>query len=431
MARKAWRAALWMALALALASPARAIDLVGQTSARFRWTASTGPVASYAVYVARNGAAFPSTPSQIVTGTEATVTGAYGDSIQLQVAARDDIGRLGPLSDPSEIVRFVAPSIPPVLAVSPTQISASAAQGQTPAAGSFTIRNTGGGTLAWSVSESVAWLAVSPASGSATTETDGVVVSYNTTGLAAGTYSGSIGVSAAGLASQTVAVTLTITSGSASLVVAPASIAATTPQGSSPPAQSFTVRNGGGGTLTWSATEGATWLALQPTSGTATTETDTVNVTFSTGNLPAGSYTATIGVAGTRVTTQTIPVSLTVTPTPRLQLSATALSVSATQGGSPATASFTLRNTGGGTLAWSVADDAPWLAVSPPAGSTTTETDRVDLTIDPSSLAPGTHRANVVVSAPGAAGAPQTLVLTLEVAAALGTPGQPQLVTTP
>jgi hypothetical protein len=90
-----------------------------------------------------------------------------------------------------------------------------------------------------------------------------------------------------------------------------------------------------------------------------------------------------------------------------------------------------VRNTGAGTLTWSIADDAPWLGVSPASGTTTTETDSITLTVDPASLAAGTHTANVVVSAPGAANAPQTVVVTLELQSALGTPGRPELVASP
>jgi Viral BACON domain len=427
MTAKRLRLALWTALALALAAPAQALDLVGQTSARFVWTAATGPVANYVVYVARNGAAFPTLPTQTVSTTEATVTGAYGDSIQVQVAARDAVGTVGPMSQVSDVVRFVAPAVPPALTLSTTALTASATQGAT-ATQSFTIRNTGGGTLTWSVSEALGWLSVSPASGSATTETDTVTVSFNTSGLAVGSQSGSITVGATGLPSQTIAVTLNVTGGSTpSLVLSTTAITASTAQGSSPAAQSFTVRNGGGGTLTWSATEGVSWLALAPTSGTATTDIDTVTLTFNAASLAAGTYRATIGVAATRLPSQQIAVTLTVSATPKLQLSASALSLTTTQGENPAPVALTVRNTGSGTLTWSVSDNAAWLSASPASGTTTSETDSVSLAVDVTGLAAGTYTANLVVAAPGATSAPQTVVVTLVVEEALGVPGQPHV----
>lgn len=430
MAANPLRRSLWLALALAcaLAAPAHAVDLVGRTSVRFAWTPASGPVADYAVFVARNGAAFPSTPTQTVSVTEATVSGAYGDTLQIQVAARNAAGELGPLSPVSDLVRFVAP---PVLTLGATSLTASTALGQTPASQTFTIRNTGAGTLSWSVSESLAWLSASPTSGTTTTETDDVTVTFDTTGLAEGTYNGTLTVSATGLPSQTISVTLNIGAAPAALVVSTTSLSATTVQGQSPASQSFTVRNGGGGTLTWSVSENASWLTLSPTSGSATTETDTVTVSFSTSGMAAGNYNTNITVAATGLPSQTITVSLAVTTPPRLQLSTNAVSLTVGQGKTLTVAGFTIRNTAAGTLAWSVADDAVWLTASPASGSATTETDSVDLAIDATALVAGSYVANVVVSAPGATSAPQTVVVTLVVEPPLGAPGKPQIVDPP
>ncbi|MBI3118254.1 MAG: hypothetical protein HYZ00_06195 [Candidatus Hydrogenedentes bacterium] len=73
------------------------------------------------------------------------------------------------------------------------------------------------------------------------------------------------------------------------------------------------------------------------------------------------------------------------------------------------TASFTIRNGGSGTLSWSVeevvrasadapwvAADIPWLTVDPPAGSTTTEMDRVGLTATREGLPVATFQNNGV-----------------------------------
>jgi hypothetical protein len=419
------RSCIWIVLAFALAAPAHAVDLVGKTSVRFAWTAATGPVASYAVFVSRNGAAFPTAPTQTVSATEATLTGAYGDTLQIQVAARNAAGDLGPMSPISDLVRFVAP---PVLTLGATLLTASAPQGQTPATQTFTIRNTGGSTLAWSVSESLGWLSLAPASGTTTTETDSVTVSFVTTGLAQGTYNGSITVSATGLPSQTIAVRLDVGTLPPALVISTTSLSATAPQGQSPAARSFTVRNGGGGTLSWSVSESSPWLALAPESGSATTETDTVTVSFAASALAVGTHTASIAVSATGLPSQTIAVSLTVTPPPSLQLSTNALSLVVGQGNTLTVSGFTIRNVGSGTLGWSVSDDAAWLTASPASGSSITDTDSISLTVDATALVAGSYTANVVVSAPGALSAPGTVVVTLEVQPPLGAPGKPEVV---
>ena len=74
------------------------------------------------------------------------------------------------------------------------------------------IWNSGDGTLSWSLSDNAAWLLLFPTSGTSTGETDNVMVRVITSGMAAGSYSASITISAPGATNtpQTVPVSLTI-----------------------------------------------------------------------------------------------------------------------------------------------------------------------------------------------------------------------------
>ena len=67
-----------------------------------------------------------------------------------------------------------------------------------------------------------------------------------------------------------------------------------------------------GGTLTWSMTESAPWLALNISSGTTTTETDQVSASVGISGLSAGTYSTIISVtaSGASNSPQQIPVSL-------------------------------------------------------------------------------------------------------------------------
>ena len=79
---------------------------------------------------------------------------------------------------------------------SPTSLTFTGTVGGTnPAAKPINISNTGGGTLSWTASDNAAWLTLSPASGS---NSGALTASVNMTGLAAGTYSGIITVTASG-----------------------------------------------------------------------------------------------------------------------------------------------------------------------------------------------------------------------------------------
>lgn len=413
---------LAVACLLATAGPARAVDLVGQTSAHFQWTAASGPVASYAVYVARNGGAFPTSASQVVTGTDTVVSGSYGDTIQIRVAARDASGAEGPPSVSSDSVTFVPP---PALTLSSTSLSAAVAQGQSAPAQGFTIRNTGGGTLSWSVSSNASWLSLSPASGSTTTETDSVGVAFASSSLAAGSYSGTITVSATGLPSQTLSVSLTVAPPAPVLALSTSALSASATQGQNAASQSFTLRNAGGGTLSWSVASGTSWLVVGPASGSSSGESDTITLSFSTASLAVGTYQGTISVAAAGLPGQSVSVSLSVVAAPRLALGATSLASTATQGQAAAAQSLTVRNTGGGTLGYSVSPSVPWLAVSPSSGTATTETDTLSVSFDATGLSPGTYTASLTVSAAGALDAPKTLPVTFKVTSSLGAPGAP------
>jgi len=103
---------------------------------------------------------------------------------------------------------------------SPTSLTFTGTVGGTnPAAKPINISNTGGGTLSWTASDNAAWLTLSPASGS---NSGALTASVNMTGLAAGTYSGIITVTASGSTNtpQQIPVSITLsatTAGTATL----------------------------------------------------------------------------------------------------------------------------------------------------------------------------------------------------------------------
>lgn len=101
---------------------------------------------------------------------------------------------------------------PPTITLSPTTLSPSCVEGSNAAGQSFTVQNTGGSTLDYSISANQTWLSVTPASGSSTGEADTITVNYSTSALSAGTYNATITVSDPNATNnpQTIAVTLTV-----------------------------------------------------------------------------------------------------------------------------------------------------------------------------------------------------------------------------
>lgn len=100
------------------------------------------------------------------------------------------------------------PPPPPTIGVSPASLSFTAtAGGSNPANQTISITNTGGGTLDWTASDDAPWLTVSPASGTAPST---LTASVDISGLTAGTYNGTITISATGAANTPVIVLVTL-----------------------------------------------------------------------------------------------------------------------------------------------------------------------------------------------------------------------------
>jgi hypothetical protein len=184
--------------------------------------------------------------------------------------------------------------------MNPANLSFTTQQGGgNPAAQTLSISNTGGGTLSWSAGDSATWLTLSPASG---TGNGAVTLSAATGTLTAGSYSGTVTLSATGATAVTVPVTFTVTA-AAAMTVSPVSLSFTATQGvANPASQSMTVSSNG----TWTVNKSATWLTLSPISGSSN---GTITASVNTATATLGANNDTITVTGGGVT-RTVPVAL-------------------------------------------------------------------------------------------------------------------------
>ena len=101
---------------------------------------------------------------------------------------------------------------PALISHAPTSLSHAASQGVNAGSQTFTIRNTGTGTLLYDVTTNVTWLSVKPGHGDCMAETDTITINYNTANLGVGTFNGKITISSifATNSPQTINVTLTV-----------------------------------------------------------------------------------------------------------------------------------------------------------------------------------------------------------------------------
>lgn len=325
------------------------------------------------------------------------------------------------------------------LSTSPSSLSFSGLQGgANPPSQTITFWKSNDRTKNWSASSGAAWMTITPSSGTISTERDQMTVSVNLTGLSAGNYSTSVVIAIDGLKGRTnltaIPVTFTVTgttSSTPSISLSPTALSFSGVEGgTTPAAQLISLANPTGGTLSWSLVSNASWLGLSVVSGTTTTETDSISASVNLTGLATGTYTAAITVtaSGATNTPQTIPVSLTVNPattvsSPVIGLSVSTLAFAGTAGGSnPATQSFTISNTGTGTLSWTVGENAAWLTLSPTSG---TNTGTVSVSASLSGLAAGTYSGTVTVSATGATS--KTIQVTLTISSTTSTSGSATL----
>lgn len=215
----------------------------------------------------------------------------------------------------------------------------------------FSIGNVGGGTLDWTVSESVSWLTVTPTSGSNSAT---VNVTVDRIALPSGSYTGDITIESNG-GSATVTVFVDVYS-SAVLAVWPGAIhlPATSSTGA------FSIWNNGGGTLYWSITSDQPWLSANPPSGVGE---DQVAVYVDRTGLSPGTYTGHLLVTSNGGDA-TILVEMIVSDAVLVVEPLTLVFMP-----SEPTKTFTISNGGTDTLDWSLELFDPWVSAAPMSGS--------------------------------------------------------------
>lgn len=174
-----------------------------------------------------------------------------------------------------------------------------------------TVNVTAGGahtTWAARVSANTPWLQVS----SSSTITPGAItVSVNVSGLAQGTYNGSISLYAPGATNSPLVIPVSLLVDTAQLAVTPASFSFLGAVGYNTPVQQLAITNSGTGTLSWNAGADSSWISLSATSGNAPS---TINISPNIAGLANGQYSGNISVSSSNVLNSpvTAPVSLQV-----------------------------------------------------------------------------------------------------------------------
>ena len=251
------------------------------------------------------------------------------------------------------------------------------------------------------------WLSINPSAGVLTTP-EATTVSVNATTLPAGIYTGEIVYFE--YPNNTMALTVPVTL----TVVAPGSAPyfdnfpgglSFFTAGGTPPPQTLQVRNGGTGTLSWTAavttSDGGKWLNASPLSGTApgTVTVSIVPASLPGGGLIAGTYCGeltfqTTGDVGT------VPVCAVVGPNVFEQVNP--LNFTMTTGGTnPLPQEITVASTGTNfnfyNFSVSTANGGSWLKIAPSAGVLTTP-EAITASVSATTLPAGIYTGEIVFS---------------------------------
>ena len=427
------------------------------------------PQASFSL-LANSGTLYGSTPQfQVFTSDNSAVNFTAATSASWLVLSSGSSGTLGGLVsvgiDPSQLANGVyvgtinitasnasnSPlSVPVVLTVSgstatggggngtlaitPSSMTFNAqVNGAVPASQSLTASAPAGTSFyayATGTNNGITWLSISPAYQYNTSTVQNYTVSVNQTGLPIGTYTGTINFYQTSGQSQTINVTLNVsttgTGGGTSVTSSPASLAFSGNQGGAlPAAQGLTISSTSGAvTFTAAATVqngGTTWLSVSPLSGTTTTSTGTLAVNVNQAGLAAGTYNGSVVVTPSGGSPLTIPVTFTVAGLPAISASPTTLNMTYSVGGISPTASINV--TGGTALTYSasVSSACNCFTISPSTGDTTNNPTVTVSLNNPTTLTAGTYTGTVTITGNTNSSGSATVSVTLTVTAPLPT----------
>jgi uncharacterized protein (TIGR03437 family) len=320
----------------------------------------------------------------------------------------------------------------PLLIVTPSALTFSGQlNGATPPPQTITLASTSSTDsvsygVTFTTDNNSNWLFVSPQSGTA--GPNGTVLSVLAFPgiLSAGTYKGTITITALGpggvaVADAPITVPVIFQVNAGTISASTGSLVFTQVAGGAAPASQPLTISGNPNAINFSvsaaADAGGTWLSVTPTTGTTPA---TVQIAASAGNLPVGTYNGKITITaatppGATGSPLTVPVTLKVVAAQTLTVSPDNVNFSFTTGGTtPANQTVALSSTGGAAPYTLKIDQGTgsWLTVTPTSGNTG---GNLTFAANPQGLTAGKYTATVTISSSTSL-APTTVTVTLTVA---------------
>lgn len=412
------------------APAAQIMTLTNTGTGTLYWNASTTSAGGAWLSVWPSSGAIPPQATNLITVSGAFLSTLTANTYSgaITIIGTDSSGNSA-YGSPLSIPVNLTVQAPCSFAVSPPGLNfVSVVGGVNPVAQPLAITTSGAcpNGITWAAKASVGtpaggtWLATTPSGTVSASRSQAATVSVSTTGLLAGTYSGSVTVSAIdSVTKQAVGapsvIPITLAVQPACTLQAPSvpTLTFTTEAGALPASQTFTVgvigACNGSVTITPTARSRKGWLAVSTPATVLSGGNGAFTVTITSSSLAAGRYSGSIsltalnGTAAISGSPQVVGVTLTVVATPALNATA-GTAVNNVSNGTIALP-VVIANTGGSVLNWTaaLANGAPSYVTLPTtsgtnlAGGTNTS---ISVLVNTAGLAGGTSiKTSVIISA--------------------------------
>jgi hypothetical protein len=353
---------------------------------------------------------FSWTAPTVTTNTTATLYGSAMDSYG---------GGTGTVVANTTVLAAVAN---PKMNLAPTSLTFNyQIGGSNPAPQSVAVSSSTSTALNYTATTATTWL---------TTTASGMTpgnlsIAANPSGLAAGTYTGSVSVASTGASNspQSIPVTLNVTSVATkpALNLSPTSVTFNFQiGGSTPTAQKVATTSSTSTAIPYSASTSTAWLTATGSGSTP----GSINLSVNPSGLAAGTYTGSVSVTGTGASNSpvSLPVTLnvtTATTNPTINLTPSSLSFTYAVGGTaPGSKTLSLASSTGSPLSYTAAaSGGSWLSLGSSSGSTPGS---VSVSVNPTGMAAGSYNGTITVTSGGASNSPQSVPVTLTVTSGTG-----------
>lgn len=347
-------------------------------------------------------APFPS--GSVDPGVEALVIVPYDANTDLEARSCEiTVSAPNTTGSPQTIAFTQRGTARAALAITPASAQVNANSGTT----ALTVRNTGEASMNWSIAASCNWATASPAAGTlAPGATADVAIAY-TENTGTQSRSCALTVSAQGAVGSPITFNLTQAPGQQGILsVTPASRSV----GSGAVTATYTVSNAGTGAMPWSASSTASWVAgISPSSGTVQPGGQ-ATVSVSLAENPAGASrgtTVTFTAPGALGSPAAVNLIQAANEHPALTVTPATLDVGPEAGSK----TFSIANTGGGALSWTVTAECGWVRGVTPASGTLYEGQNAPVTVSFDANTAAKRECTLRVTGTGVADSPKLVTI--------------------